>query len=204
MADVLLTFTQDIERASIDESYIDVTDLVNKKLENEGNVFFRKLTVSQLPDTHVVGSETSHFLNNLQEYNEFTETNCRLAIGGLIAQEMRAAIFKETGNCRHGKYTEQRQMCNLSFFKGYKCSAGIAHNKILAKLACGFHKPNQQTILASEAVPELFITLPLKKIKRLGGKFGESVSQSLQVTHVGDLLPFGEKELIKKFDEKTG
>lgn len=88
-------------------------------------------------------------------------------------------------------------------FLGYKCSAGIAHNKILAKLACGFHKPNQQTILPSEAVSDLFKTLPLMKIKRLGGKFGASVAENLQVKNVGDLLQFSEKELSKKFDEKT-
>lgn len=93
VSDVLQSFTQDIERASIDESYIDVTDLVNKRLENG----FERLTVDHLPDTHVVGSEIADFLNNLDEYNEFTETNCRLAIGGLIAQEMRAAIFQKTG-----------------------------------------------------------------------------------------------------------
>lgn len=93
VADALIAFTQNIERASIDESYIDATDLVNKRLENG----FYRLSVAQLPDTHVVGCGTSHFLNNLDEYNEFTEANYRLAIGGLIAQEMRAAIFQKTG-----------------------------------------------------------------------------------------------------------
>lgn len=93
MSDVLQSFTHDIERASIDESYIDVTDLVNKRLENG----FQRLTVDNLPDTHVVGCETPDFLNSLDEYNEFTEANCRLVIGGLIAQEMRAAILQKTG-----------------------------------------------------------------------------------------------------------
>lgn len=91
----------------------------------------------------------------------------------------------------------------LSFILGYKCSAGISHNKILAKLACGFHKPNQQTILPANAVSDLFKTLPLKKIKRLGGKFGASVAESLQVSNVGDLLQYSEKEMAKKFDDKT-
>lgn len=93
IADVLQTFTPNIERASIDESYIDVTDLVHKRLESG----FQRILEEQLSDTHVVGCETAHFLNNLDDYNEFTEANCRLAIGGLIAKEMRAAIFQETG-----------------------------------------------------------------------------------------------------------
>lgn len=86
-------FNANIERASIDEYYIDVTDLVSKRLKDS----FQRVTIAQMPDTHVVGSATRYFLDNLEEYNEFTEANCRLAIGGLIAQEMRAAILQETG-----------------------------------------------------------------------------------------------------------
>lgn len=93
VSDVLQSFSQDIERASIDESYIDVTSLVNKRMRNG----FQRLTADNLPDTHVVGCETGDFLNNLDEYNEFTEANCRLAVGGLISQEMRADILQKTG-----------------------------------------------------------------------------------------------------------
>ena len=35
---------------------------------------------------------------------------------------------------------------------GYTCSAGIAHTKILAKLASGLHKPAQQTVVPAAAV----------------------------------------------------
>ncbi len=30
---------------------------------------------------------------------------------------------------------------------GFTCSAGIAHNKLLAKLGSAMHKPNQQTVV---------------------------------------------------------
>ena len=33
---------------------------------------------------------------------------------------------------------------------GFTCSAGIAANKLLAKLCGGLHKPNQQTVLPPE------------------------------------------------------
>ena len=36
---------------------------------------------------------------------------------------------------------------------GYTCSAGIAHTKLLAKLASGLHKPAQQTVVPAAAVP---------------------------------------------------
>ena len=44
-------------------------------------------------------------------------------IGAEIVEEMRAKVYEETK---------------------FRCSAGIAHNKMLAKLACGINKPNKQ------------------------------------------------------------
>lgn len=87
---------------------------------------------------------------------------------------------------------------------GYHCSAGIAHNKILAKLAAGMHKPNQQTILPQFCISELYQTLPITKIRSLGGKFGLQVSEVLGVKVMNDLCRFSERELQQKLDSKTG
>lgn len=87
---------------------------------------------------------------------------------------------------------------------GYRCSAGIAHNKILAKLAAGLHKPNQQTILPQEGIQALYKNLPVHKIRSLGGKFGQYMSEKLGIKTMGELSRFSEKELQQKFDEKTG
>lgn len=43
----------------------------------------------------------------------------------------------------------------------------------------------------------------MKKIKSLGGKFGAALSEDLNINYMGDLLQFTERELNKKFDEKT-
>ena len=43
------------------------------------------------------------------DVDEVNSDNRRLAIGALIAEEMRAAVYKDTG---------------------FRCSAGIAHNKV--------------------------------------------------------------------------
>lgn len=111
------TYTQNIERASIDESYIDVTDLVNVRLKNDENSF-QRLIVDLVPDTHVVGCETADFLSSLDENDEFTEDNCRLAIGSLIAQEMRVAILQKTGkNCFLNQNLFTNSPIILLFFK---------------------------------------------------------------------------------------
>lgn len=111
------------------------------------------------------------------------QSDIRLLIGAAVAGEVRAAVKKETG---------------------YECSAGIAHNKILAKLAAGLNKPNKQTILPLGEIPGFFDSLPVGKIKGLGGKFGEVVCETLGIKFLGQLCKFSEGELQRKYDEKNG
>lgn len=78
----------------------------------------------------------------------------------------------------------------------------MAHNKILAKLVCGLNKPNKQTLLPYDAISELYKDLPIKKIRSLGGKYGDTLIEKLQISTMGQLAQFSEKELSKNFDEK--
>ncbi|XP_070150417.1 DNA polymerase eta [Polyergus mexicanus] len=182
-----------IERASVDEAYLDITDIVDKRFITT-NVSPKKL-ISSLTNTYIVGySEINK--NDEEErseglltwisdsFKELHDTQAqKLAIAGVIIEEIRASIYKETS---------------------FRCSAGISQNKILAKLACGLHKPNCQTILPEAAVPKLYSTLPVKKVRNLGGKFGDVVVESLACNVMGDLLQYSLEQLQKRFDEKTG
>jgi DNA polymerase eta len=58
-------------------------------------------------------------------------------------------------------------------------SGGIAHNKMLAKLASARNKPNKQTVVSRLAVSEMLENLPMRSIKGLGGKLGERVERAL-------------------------
>ncbi|XP_029666889.1 DNA polymerase eta [Formica exsecta] len=182
-----------IERASVDEAYLDITDIVDKRFTTT-NVSPKEL-ISSLANTYIVGySEINK--NDEEErseglltwisdsFKELHDTQAqKLAIAGVIVEEIRASIYKETS---------------------FRCSAGISQNKILAKLACGLHKPNCQTILPEAAVPKLYSTLPVKKVRNLGGKFGDVVVESLACNVMGDLLQYSLEQLQKRFDEKTG
>ena len=66
---------------------------------------------------------------------------------------------------------------------------GVAHNKILAKLASGLHKPAQQTVVTLAAVPGLLQDLPIPKLRQLGGKFGADVMAALSIATVGGAAP---------------
>lgn len=89
-----------------------------------------------------------------------------LAAGSLVVAELRAAVRSKLG---------------------YSCSAGVAHNKILAKLGCGLHKPNQQTLVPLDATAALLAPLDLGRLRGLGAKLGERVKKELGCNTVGEL-----------------
>eukprot|EP00117_Sycon_ciliatum_P014902 scpid38683/ scgid14972/ DNA polymerase eta; RAD30 homolog A; Xeroderma pigmentosum variant type protein len=111
------------------------------------------------------------------------EQSLALLVGAVIASEMRQAVSTEAS---------------------VSCSAGVAQNKVLAKLACGLHKPAQQTVLPFCSVPDVFADLPFKKVRNLGGGFGKTVQQVLKVKSVGEVAAFSAVELERHFGDKMG
>ncbi len=177
-----------VERASVDEAYLDITRMVQERMEEKGK---GSVTSKDVPNTHIVGIEEGEeeeeegklhgdWLKRALEENQ--TDNVRLAVGAAIVEEMRRAIFDQTR---------------------FRCSAGVAHNKTLAKLACGIHKPNKQTILPHEAVDDLFRTLKVTKLRGLGGKLGAVIEEELNCETVGDLSRVDLSQLKERFEEKT-
>lgn len=84
-------------------------------------------------------SSKINFNDNIEDEDNdllaIEKSDLKLLIGAAIVNEIRAKVKELTG---------------------YECSAGIAHNKILAKLACGMNKPNKQTILPLNQIEPLF------------------------------------------------
>ncbi|RZF34267.1 hypothetical protein LSTR_LSTR010241 [Laodelphax striatellus] len=187
VAAVLCENCKCVERASIDEAYLDLTEEVNALLLKDQFV-----SEFQLANTFIVG----YSQQNNNEECERSEGVCRwlsdlrngelddvaskkLAFGARIVEEIRASVYEKTG---------------------FRCSAGIAHNKIMAKLVCGLHKPNRQTVLPTSGVAELFSSLPVQKVRNLGGKFGSTVIDTLGCKVMADLARFSERELQSHFD----
>ena len=131
-----------VERASIDEAYIDLTEEVEERLRNgfKSDPSFMKntivaeytgqsdevvddecekqdeMTMNNLPpsSTNLESTEKS---SNSQLLNSWIQNHCdlyntRLTIGACVVEEMRAAVFRNTS---------------------FRCSAGVSHNKV------GFH-----------------------------------------------------------------
>eukprot|EP00929_Paragymnodinium_shiwhaense_P086084 TRINITY_DN46582_c0_g1_i1.p1 TRINITY_DN46582_c0_g1~~TRINITY_DN46582_c0_g1_i1.p1 ORF type:complete len:687 (+),score=96.86 TRINITY_DN46582_c0_g1_i1:180-2063(+) len=104
-----------------------------------------------------------------------------LVAGAIVVAEMRAEVKAKLG---------------------FTCSGGVATNKLLAKLGCGLHKPDQQTILFPHSVSLLMQDLPLDRVTGLGGDFGEKVKAALGVATCGELLAKSREEVLHKFPER--
>ncbi|XP_039756665.1 DNApol-eta isoform X2 [Pararge aegeria] len=186
VARVLQKFTPLLERASIDEAYLDITAPVRTRL---ATLDVQTLRGDMMPDTFCVGygrleEFVSEVLAGGSDCIDFDPEHAKqLLVGALIVSEIRAAVRAETG---------------------YACSAGVAHCRSLAKLACGLRKPARQSVLPRHALAALYRTLPIKKMKHLGGKFGDAVCDVLGIKTMAELEHFTEKELQAKFDEKNG
>jgi len=181
--EVLVSFGAVVERASIDEAYLDLTPLVETRMQS---VEFTDTVLLDLPNTHLGGSDgdrqtyMSAWLDEVRSTEN--DSDRMLAVGASIIEEMREAVYSRTQ---------------------FRCSAGIAHCKTLAKLCCGLNKPNKQTILPISAVPTLYSTLKVTKVRGLGGKLGESVTSALNVQTMGQLAQLSLRQINDKFDEKT-
>ncbi|XP_029926400.1 DNA polymerase eta [Myripristis murdjan] len=195
-----------IERASIDEAYMDLTAAVQQRLKDMTD---KQIEPQLLRTTYIQGypqccpeqqASTGHAALDKEEQRKkgvqewlasqavslsggHGSAALQLAVGALIVEEMRAAVEKDTG---------------------FRCSAGISHNKVLAKLACGLNKPNRQTVVPLDSVPELFNSLPISKIRNLGGKLGASITETLHVENMGELTCYSQAQLEQHFGEKTG
>ncbi|KAF0304390.1 DNA polymerase eta [Amphibalanus amphitrite] len=181
-------FADRVERASVDEAYVELTaEAVRRAARGP-------VAAEALANTFVVGfggeekteecrrAGVEAFLESIR--SGFASDGDRLlAAGAAICEEMRKAVLDQTG---------------------YKCSAGIAHNKVLAKLCAGKNKPNRQTVLPHGSVPQLYETLPVKKVRSLGGKLGDAVTEGLACETMGDLSRLSLAQLQAALDAKTG
>lgn len=105
-----------------------------------------------------------------------------LCLGAEIMSELRAEVFKRLH---------------------YTCSAGIAHNKAMAKLCSSWKKPNNQTVLRMAATPNFLRDMDFTDIRFLGGKLGSAIANEYNAKTVGDMLIVPLDELQRRFGEES-
>ncbi|KAG5175712.1 hypothetical protein JKP88DRAFT_338079 [Tribonema minus] len=198
-----------VERASVDEAYVDVTaeasrllalackdpkawghvveDAGISKVAGLGDKAATALSRDLVRTGHcgvkaeALGPAEAATVWWGRPLHEWTKDERLLACGAAVVTRLRDMVTKKLG---------------------YTCSGGIAHNKSMAKLASGLHKPKQQTVVPASQVAGLMEGLPLERIRGLGGKLGEQVRSDLKVTTAGELAAMPEATLRRLYGEK--
>ena len=219
-----------VERSSIDEVYLDVTAEAAKWLEQADSELFLPDAIQTLlaVPSMIAGDDTAEVLmsrrqiskghsgtemlvasyNNLNPSNHTNnDHNCEqvpammsswfarpasqwstedklMLCGALVINQLRRAVFEELG---------------------FTCSAGIANNKMLAKLSSAMHKPNKQTLAPACVIPALMKDLPYSRIQGLGGKLGTTIETLYgeKVRTMGQILATPKHEWTRHFGEET-
>ena len=86
---------------------------------------------------------------------------------------------------------------------GLTCSAGIAANKLLAKIASDMQKPDGLTILNEEDIESRLWPLPTRKLYGIGPKT-EAYLKNIGIETIGQLASLTIKKLIEHFGNSYG
>lgn len=180
-----------VEKASIDESFLDLSSIVKEKLlERFGDLLQNKDADldDPLPEAPFVNwTSSSGTLVDLDEDHNEEDANDWDDVAMHIAAEFMASVRQDVKD-----------------ILGYTCSAGIARNKTLAKIAAGQNKPARQTVLRNRSVQSFLNSLPFTKIRNLGGKLGAEVEKVFSTSSVKDITMIPIEELRRKLGIEHG
>ena len=116
-------------------------------------------------------------------YIDFTDVPGGQREGGrVLARLMQKAIFQATG---------------------LTCSVGVAPNKLLAKMASEFNKPNGISIIYEDDLQSKIWPLACRKINGIGPKADEKLA-ALGIQTIGELAAQDADFLIQRFGKATG
>ncbi|ACM34084.1 DNA-directed DNA polymerase [[Acidovorax] ebreus TPSY] len=116
-------------------------------------------------------------------YIDFTDVPGGQREGGrVLARLIQKSIFEKTG---------------------LTCSIGVAPNRLLAKMASEFNKPNGISIVYEEDLQSKIWPLNVRKINGIGPKAGEKLAR-LGIETIGQLAAQDEQWLMGHFGKSTG
>ncbi|XP_038073485.1 DNA polymerase iota-like isoform X2 [Patiria miniata] len=173
ITELLQQFSPLVERLGFDENFIDVSHLVSQRLQREEG------------RTEVFGHVYGETATN-SETNSPPICTCgchqRLLLASHIAHEMREALWTQLG---------------------LTSCAGVAHNKLLAKLVGSTHKPNDQTTLYPHMLGSLMASLTkVTQVPGIGHSTGKKLS-SMGITTLDQLIEAPLSVLKEEFGYQT-
>ncbi len=108
------------------------------------------------------------------------------------------------GGQREGGRTLARLLQKSIFdATGLTCSIGVAPNKLLAKMASEFNKPNGISIIYMEDLQSKVWPLPVRKINGIGPKAEEKL-HAQGIKTIGELAAIGKFDLMERYGKSYG
>lgn len=164
-----------VEKSSIDESYLDFGRMVFRKLlkyfpflsENNFDSYLPKIPKQINKSIQWSGyifpteDEENFFVDSLSWKHEIEDwDDICFMIGSQLLFDIRKKIYD---------------------YFSYTTSGGLGRNKQIAKLACGFKKPDNQTIVRNRLIHNFFKNFNLTNLTGMGGKVGKIIHEKLNV-----------------------
>jgi DNA polymerase eta len=166
-----------LERASIDEAYIDISApavrALSAALMQHPCVVYACVRTHRYTQTYAQGVVSgwrafdAAYQSQARELARAEASSAELGAGVaalLAAACASSCVLGSDGLCGDFQYDRlvaagallvQRLRDAVLARLGFTCSAGVAPNKLLAKIASALHKPAQQTIVLPRSVPQL-------------------------------------------------
>ncbi|XP_053692487.1 DNA polymerase iota [Sabethes cyaneus] len=174
--EIMHKFTPNVEKLGLDENFLDITKEVCQKLEQHDNIgqFVENVDGYIHPPIEISSGLTAR-----EAFRSACYCGCdrRLILATHMAKEIRNCIFQELG---------------------LKCTAGISHNKLLAKLVGSINKHNKQTVLLPNYGAEFVASLgPVKSLTGIGEKTAQ-VLEDCGIRTVRELQEITLENLCKR------
>mmetsp|Transcript_8277 Transcript_8277/g.14930 ORF Transcript_8277/g.14930 Transcript_8277/m.14930 type:complete len:481 (-) Transcript_8277:439-1881(-) len=188
-----------VERLGMDECYVDLTEEVGRRLAAAGDCA-PKVWIGHIYEPHGAA---------LQQDNPYRPQDLRAAVSAasVIEQQAELADFQARAWWERlvvGSHVAAEARAAVKRETGFRCSAGIACNKMMAKLVSGLHKPDDQTLLLPPHAAQFVATLPVRAIPGIGHKTNATLKSKFAVEGVQQLRALVLDQVVREFGEATG
>lgn len=175
-----------LEKGSIDEMFLDLSTPVNRIMSERCphlSAATRELRTDRLarPSSMELDWEDDFVIGGQSVALDWDEV--ALNVGASIVRGIRRKIFQSLH---------------------YTTSAGVASNKVLAKLCAGRRKPDHQTVIPARNVSQLLSRTRYRELRGLGRDLGERVESTFGGETTADLLEITLGTMQTKLGPESG
>ena len=163
--------------------------LAKKKLNDKGAVF--------LPTDHILYDKVSNRI--MEILLSFADRFEKMGVDEAFL-DVTQKVTEDFGKAEElaGEIKE-----NIKVKERMTCSIGVGPNKLVAKIAADFKKPDGLTIVKPEQVKPFLFSLSVDKLIGVGKKTSEKM-QELSIGTIGELAEYDSQKLIEFFGMKIG